>query len=342
MFGVLLLAIVAAALIAGAAFPARRRDLPSAEGSEGPAPRRRVSLLTEVVAYVGAVLVLAGGGVAIGEQWSRFTATGRVGVFASAALFFFAVGLFVWRVSDPAIRRVIDVVWFLSVANAATATGFAAHQEFGARGAVTTLSAGIAAMVCAGVLWLVRRQELLMLALFAGLIVTVCGLVLTAGGRTAPALAFALSLWGLGLGWSILGWQYPEPLWTTVPLGSALALIAPAFAVWDHGWMYAVGIVTAAAAIAASVRLRDIVLLAFGTIALFGYVTAIVVQYFRDALGLAATLAITGFILLALALVTARLRRATRPTEEEEDEEELAEFEETGHEPPTLHDRKAS
>lgn len=88
--------------------------------------------------------------------------------------------------------------------------------------------------------------------------------------------------------------------------------------------------------------LRDIVLLTFGTIAIFGYVTAIVVQYFRNALGLPATRAITRVVLLALALITARLRRATRLTELEEEEEELAEFEESGHELPALHLPNAS
>ncbi len=342
MFGVILFAVFAAALLVGGAIPARRRDLLPVEGPDSPASRRRVSLLTEVVAYIGAVLVLAGGGVAIVEEWNHFSPWGHVSIFASTALFFFAVGFFIWQVSEPAVQRVISAVWCPPPPPPPPAAGFAAHEGFDARGAVTTLSTGIAATAYAGVLWLARRRELLMLALFAGLIVTVCGVVLTADGRTAPALAFALSLWGLGLGWSILVWQYPEPLWTTFPLGSALALIAPSLAVWDHGWLYAVGVVTAAAAMAASVPLRDIVLLAFGTIALSGYVAATVVQYLRNALGTPATLVITGVALLAIALVTARLRRATRLTEEEEDEEDLAGFEGSGREPPAMRLPKAS
>ena len=60
-----------------------------------------------------------------------------------------------------------------------------------------------------------------------------------------------------------LGWQrYVEPLWVTVPSGVILALIAPALAVGEHGWVYAIGIATAAAAMAASVRLRNTPLLA--------------------------------------------------------------------------------
>jgi hypothetical protein len=230
------------------------------------------------------------------------------------------------------------------VANAAIAAGLYASQVLGARSAVTTLWAGVTAAVCAGGLWLARRLELLMLALFAGLLVTVSGFVLTIEGHGAPTLAFALSLWGVGLSWSILGWQYPEAFWTSFPLGSALALIAPSIAVSGHGWVYAIGIGTAAGAMAASVPLRNIVLLAFGTVGLFGYMTAIVFQYFyfRDALGLPATLTIAGALLLALALVTARLRRATGLTEQEAEEERLAELEEAAHEAAHPHLPKAA
>lgn len=50
-------------------------------------------LVTEVVAYVGAILILAGGAVAISQRWHAISHWGHVGVLAGAAAFFLVVGV---------------------------------------------------------------------------------------------------------------------------------------------------------------------------------------------------------------------------------------------------------
>jgi hypothetical protein len=169
--------------------------------------------------------------------------------------------------------------------------------------------------VWSGLLWLVRRRELQLVAMFAGLTIAVSSVIITIADSAEPRLAFALGLWALGIGWVIVGWQYPQPLWTTVPLGTVIALAGPSLAVWDHGWVYALAIATAAAAMAASISVRSTLLLAAGTLALFGYITAAVVRYFLGSLGLPATLAICGVLLISLAVMIARMRTDTMLTE---------------------------
>ncbi|HEX9032653.1 MAG TPA: hypothetical protein VF834_12465 [Streptosporangiaceae bacterium] len=284
--------------------------------SHGPRQRTRFTLLTEASAYLGSTLVLIGTGVAIGQHWNAIGDWGHVAIFAGGAAFFLVAGLGLTQVAEPAVQRVLGVVWFLSIASAATATGVATHDMFGGSWAQTAMTVGLAVTACSAVLWLARRREPELVALFIGLTVAVCGAILTAAGPAAPWLAFALGLWMLGLGWAVLGWRYPEPLWTTVPLAAALALLAPSLAVWTHGWAYAIGVATALAAMAASVPLRNSLLLAGGTISLFGYLTAMVVRYFQSSIGLPATLTIAGVLLLALAVVTAVLNRAARDREE--------------------------
>src|ERR1022692_625303 len=110
-----------------------------------------------------------------------------------------------------------------------------------------------------------------------------------------------------------LSLAHPPPLGTTVPLGVAIALLGPIFAVWDQPWVYAIAIATAASAMAASIPLRSTLLLTAGTLALFGYLTAAVVRDLRASIGLPATLAICGVLLLALAVAMARVRRGVRP-----------------------------
>jgi hypothetical protein len=309
--------VVAAGLIFGSFYYwARRQGLlataPAAEGDPGP---RRVSLLTEAVAYVGAVLLLAGGIAGLSQRWDGLGAWGRTGVLAGAAVLFLGAGIFLRRAGEPAIQRLAGVLWFLSVACAGGAVGIAVYDVYGNTGAVTTLAVGAGATVYAAALWLVRRHAAQNAALFAGLVTALCGMIATsAGSGPVPALACALPLWGFGLGWSWLGWRrHVEPIWVTMPCGVLLALIAPGLAAGEHGWVYAIAIATAAAAMAASVPLRNTPLLALGTLAMFGYVTAAVIRYFHQSLGVPAALAVTGALILGLAAVSARLRRAAQP-----------------------------
>jgi hypothetical protein len=316
----LLLVIVAVVLIFGGFYYWARRQglLITEQAAEGKQGTRRISLLTEAVAYIGAILILAGGIAAVAQQWHSITGWGRVALFAGTAVFFLAVGIVVRRVHEPAIQRLVDVVWFLSVAGVAGAVGFAAHDVYRNTAAVTALAVGVGITVYSAALWLVRQHALQNFAVFTGLVVTICG-VIVAIDDSAPSLAFALALWVFGLVWAGLGWQrYVEPLWVTVPSGVILALIAPALAVGEHGWVYAIGIATAAAAMAASVRLRNTPLLALGALAMFGYVTSVVVRYFHESLGVPGALAIAGVLILGLAAVTAQLMRATHPPKPKE------------------------
>ncbi len=312
--------VVAIGLIFGSFYYwARRQGLlaagPAAEGERG---TRRISLLTEAVAYVGAVLLLAGGIAGLSQRWNGIGGWGRTGVLAGAAAIFLVTGIFLRRAGEPAIQRLAGVVWFLSVVCAAGAAGIAAYDVYGNTGAVTVLAAGAGGTVYAAALWLVRRRASQNAALFAGLVTAICGTVATSAGGPGhvPALAYALPLWGFGLGWSWLGWRrHVEPIWVTMPCGVILALIAPGLAAGEHGWVSAIGIAAAAAAMTASVPLRNTPLLALGTLAMFGYVTSAVIRYFRQWLGVPAALAVTGALILGLAAVSARLMRAAQPPE---------------------------
>ena len=321
MFRVLAFAaIVAVALIFGGFyFWARRQGLLAGQATEKKPSPRRISLLTEAVAYIGAILILTGGIAAVGQRWQSIPGWGRVAVLAGAAAVFLGAGLIMRGVREPAIQRLTDVVWFLSVACAGGAAGFAADTLW-SRAAVTALCVGAGIGVYSAALWLARRHALENLALFIGLIITICSIIFIVD-TTPPSLVFTICLWGFGLAWIALGWRrYVEPVWVSVPSGVLLALIVPSISAGEHGWVYALGIGTAAAAMAASVRLRNAPLLALGSLAMFGYVTSVVLQYFHQSLGAPGALAIAGVLILGLAVATARLMRATHPAKAGEPE----------------------
>ena len=292
----------------------RQRGL-AAEEQAHPQDRRRASLLTELTGYIGALLVLAGGGVTVGQSWNTMTAWDHAGVFGGFALFFLVIGLVVFWVDEAAIQRMIGMLWLISALCAGAAAGIAAHDVLGAAGAQTALATGLSITIYSAALWLIRRRELQLVALFAGLTIAVSAGIIAIAGSSVPWLPFALGLWAFGIGWVIVGWQYPQPLWTTVPLGTLIALIGPAFAVWAHGWVFVLAIATAAVAMAVSIPVRNTLLLAAGTLALFGYIAAGIVRYFHASLGVPATLATCGVLLIVFALVMARMRHQPRGEE---------------------------
>lgn len=309
----------------------QQRLLTAGQSAEGEPGTRRISLLTEAGAYAGVILVLVGGVTAVSQRWDDITGGGQVGVFAAAAVFFLLAGIIVRQVREPAIQRLAGVAWFLSVAGVGVAAALqvAMYQVHWNKDAVTVLAVGLAVIVYAAALWLVRQNALQNLALFAGLVITIVGVaaIITARARTgaaplpgsvpglpAPSLAIALPLLVFGLAWAGLGWRrYVGPWWVTVACGVVLALVAPGFAAGEHGWVYAIGIATAAAAMAASVPLRNTPLLALGALTMFGYLTGVAARYLHQSPGVPSALAITGLVIIGLAVVSARLTLAAHP-----------------------------
>lgn len=309
----LLVVLVAAAALICGGFYEWARTRASATGASQPNVAGRISLLTEAVAYVGAILVLAGGWAALARRWHDISDWGHVGAFAAGAALFLLIGLTVRGVPEPALQRLVGVVWLLSVAGVGAAVGFAAHDVYGTSDEVTILLIGVSASVYAAALWLIRRRALQCAALFVALIVAICGALDTFAHASANAVAYGLTLWAFGLLWALLGWRrYLEPMWVAVPLGILLALVAPSVAVTDHGWVYAIGVLTAAAVMAVSVRLHNTVLLVVGTVGLFGYVTALVVRYFARSMGTPTALAVAGALILVMAALSARLMAAAK------------------------------
>jgi len=313
------LALIGLTGIVALVLASSRSRRPPAEGAGdvGTAPPR-VSLGTEAVGYLGAVLVLAGAGAALARRWDDLAGWGRVLLLAAVAGLFLAAGLAVRPVREPAAQRLVDVLWMLAVAATGSTAGLAAADLVGTPGRVTCLVVGLALTASGLPLWALRRHALQNLAVLAGLVVGAVGAIGSIAGDDAPALAYPLALWPLGVWWALLGARgHADPARLSVAGGTVLALTAPFIAVERYGALYVLGVVTAAAAMAAAVRLRDPALLALGSVGLLAHLTSLVVRYLGDTFGVPATLAVTGGLLIVLAVVNARLLpevRHGRPT----------------------------
>lgn len=273
----------------------------------------RIPLLTEAVGYMGAVLLLAGVGTAIGQEWEDLAHGTRLVLLAGTAAFFLGVGLVTRRSAEPAFMRLTSVVWVIGTAAMAAAlaelfVGFVETAD-----ETTFLVVAAATTAVAALLYAVHPTVLQHLALYVGVLMT----SIAVGVRIDPdypAWVGGVTAWTIGVAWLVLGaTDRLSPSWVAMPIGVITALIAPTAILEDSfGAMYAVGIATAAGVMAGSVRWKSVPGLALGTLGLFAYVTSAVVHYFGDTIGVPAALAVTGGVILVLAAVTTRLARSAR------------------------------
>jgi hypothetical protein len=230
-------------------------------------------------------------------------------MLVGVAVGFLIAGFLVRWFTASSAPPLTGLTWCASAGCVAGAAAIASAGVYRQPAAMTLLIASGMVAVYSSALWLVCRREMLMAVAFTGLLGALCGAIPVIAADATPWLAAGLGLWLLGLAWTALGWAYPEPLGTSLPVGAVLALLAPAVAIHEYGWVYVIGIVAAAAIMAASAPLRNVVLVAFGSCALFGYITAVVLEYADRSIGVPESLVVIGLVLIGLAIVTVRLGR---------------------------------
>lgn len=309
------LLFVAVAAVAGAVeywlWSQRKPSNDPAEQNRERRAERRVSLVTGSIATVGAILVLAGSGISISQRWLLITDWERVAILACVAIGFLMAGFLVRWFTASVTHPLTELMWCASTACVTAAAVIATVGVYRQSAAMTLLIASATAAIYSIALWLMCRRQMLIAVAFAGLVGAMCGAIPVTIADATPWLAAGLGIWLIGVAWTTLGWLYPEPLWTSISLGAAFALIGPAIALHQTDWAYAVGIATAAAVMAISVPLRNVVLVAFGSCALLGYVTAIVLEYADRWVGVPESLVIIGLVLIGIAIVSVRLGRAS-------------------------------
>lgn len=316
MAGGLLMLLVPIAVIVGLAVWVRRsggtRETGELSGlSAADGTRSRVSLLAEGIGYVGSILVLAGGAVAVGQRWDQFSDATRLAILAAAAVMFFVIGAFTRSSAEPALTRLTSVTWAISVAPFAGAI-VVLSQMLDASDRTTFLVTATASTLYAVVLWALHRGAIQHAVMLAGVLVTAASIV-NFSIHDARPWVYATTIWAIAVVWVALCWfRRIPPWWVGVSLGGLVALIAPS-AMDNYPALYALGIGTAVVVMALSVLGRFTPGLAVGAVAMLGYVVGAVTHYFSGTIGVPLALAISGLAILVLGVVVARLLRHTAP-----------------------------
>jgi hypothetical protein len=276
------------------------------ERRERPAAAR-IPLITEVIGYLGAALALAAGVVLLARAWEDISPEVGVAILATATVLAFIGGLLLRGSHEAAFERLSSLLWLLAVGGSGWTAGLFAADVLEVTERVVPIWVGGAMTVSAALLYALRPRTLQVLALGVGL------LTLVTAWWQSP-IPIALSWWVIGAACVVLGWNGAlRPEQAFVRLGALIAVIGPSFMVADApAATYGLGLATAGALLAVSVAVGEPVLLVPGGLALFAYLLSAIQRYLGDTLGMPIVLLLAGVALLAIALVTARLRTLTR------------------------------
>jgi len=284
------------------------------------ATSQRVPLITEALGYLGAGLATAALGVLLSEQWPDLAVGVRLTIPAAGAVLLVVAGWLLRDTPEPAFARFGSVLWAMSVGSAAWAASVFANDVLDIRPAAQSVVIATVVAAPALVLYAMRRTVLQQIAMGAGVIAVVTSVVSlrypeTIGPEASgPNTAIGFAVWITAMVWLLLAYRRVlTPQFLAYGLGSFAALQAISAVSFSEGAAghvgMALGLMTAAGLIVASVWLHNNVLLIIGALGGFRFLIETVDHFFRDTLGTPLVLLATGVILLVVAFLTMKLRR---------------------------------
>lgn len=273
------------------------------------APPARSPLVVEALAYVGGALVVIATLLLAGRYWGDLPTAGRVTLVGAGAAVLMTVGALLPAAPGTAGARLRSAVWLLSTAATAGFLALVADQVLDLTGADAGLlvTAGTAGQ--AAVLW--RASPLLpqQAAFFAAL----CGTAATVLAEAAPSgqagdALPGLGLLGVGAGWVALALAgRVGPRRASLALGG-LGVVIGSMYVQQASWGHVVGLVAVAGLVVLALRFDELLLLALGTVGLFGVLPSAVSAWFPGTVAVPVVLLLCGGLLVLVALRAARRR----------------------------------
>jgi hypothetical protein len=270
-------------------------------------PTGRVSVMVELLGYLGAVLAIIGAVLLAARYWQDLATWTRLTLLGLVAAALWAAGTMVREHADPALWRLRAVLWLLSSAAVAFFAALLAADVLELSGEAVALVAGLATATQAGLLWWRRPRPLQQLACLAGVVAATGGGVAVLGGSETVV---GLSIWAVGVGWVLLGWRglLPPAVVALLAGGMVLVLGAQAMtAVWEAAGLL-LGLASAVALLVAGTRGRRLVVAGVGIWGVVMFLPATVVHFFAGTVGVPVLILLAGVVLLTITLVLLGVR----------------------------------
>jgi Predicted membrane protein (DUF2157) len=284
------------------------------DAAQGPAPpaaaagaRRRLPLAVEALGYLGAVIAIAAGIVAVQQYWPHIPASAELAFAGAAAVLLLAAGAVVKTGGEPAFTRLRSALWLLGTASAASFAALLAGRFGHMSDADTALLGSLAWTACAIPLWWRERSALLHLSMFGGLV------ALAESGiarfvTDPPLWEFGLVLWVMSAVWGAAAWRKYITPETAGLAASGAGVLAGASLAMDTAAGVVLALATVAGLLAAGVILRRVLLLALGAAGVIWVVPHAVSRYLAGSAAAPFAVAMAGLVLAAIAVWLARTR----------------------------------
>lgn len=263
---------------------------------------RRATLLTEVLAYVGGVILLVGVSLLTARYWPDLDRTTKLILAGTATLALLAGGLSV-PVRKPPGQRMRVVMWAVSTAAAAFFFGLLGHEFLDWPAVDIVTLTGIGSAAYAAVLWLWSRRLLIPQLVFLVTTLVAAGAV---GAQIEGTYGHGLAVWIAALLWFLLGHSelVPHTRPTRVLAAAASIIGAGLMIPLDAG--IAIGLVTVACLLVYAIKTRDLALVLVGALGTLQLLPIAVTEWFPGRLAAPIALLIAGAVLVGSAVALAR------------------------------------
>ncbi len=138
---------------AGLISPDQAESIRHFEHLDEPVAPQRLTIATEVAAYLGSVLAIMGGAVAVGQSWDDLTVFGRVGIAALIALIGFLAGTWLMRFDEAGAARLGSYLWLLGTAGVAMGVAVVIDELDERPGGWLALGVGLPVLAIGLLLW---------------------------------------------------------------------------------------------------------------------------------------------------------------------------------------------
>jgi|SRR5450755_2084657 hypothetical protein len=294
-------------LVSGTARPAE----PALPAGPGPGLREqlgRLPLVIEALGYLGTVLGVVAGFIAVRQIWPSIPATAEVAAAAFLTVMLLVTGILLRAPGQPAFGRLRSVLWLISAGSLAATFGLLVSSHFWDLGPTWgPLLTEAVVTAYAAILWWRSRAALQHLATFAA----TAALLETAIGRPWPGAipaGFGGAWWVLSLIWGITVWRgHLIPL-AAGYVAAGIGLLVGAQLMMGHAAGQVLGVATVAGLLAAGVALRRVLVVGFGALGAAVILPQVANRYLPSRAGAAAAVLAVGVIVLGVAIWLARTR----------------------------------
>jgi len=283
-----------------------RERLPAASPT---APR--LPLVVEALGYLGAVVAMAGGFVAVHQFWPHVPTGAELAFFGLAAGVLTVTGAMLSTKCQPALGRLRSVLWLLATASAVALASVLAHRVLRMSGNSASSVTAATWAACAIPLWWRARSALTQLSMFGGA-VAVVETTINQMVSSVTGWELGLGLWALSALWGAAAWRgYLAPRTAALAASGSGALIG-AIVTMHSAAGTALALVTVAGLLAVGVVFRQVLMLGLGAAGVLWVVPVTANRYLPGSVAAPLTVAVVGILLLTVALWLARTRARTR------------------------------